>query len=347
MKRDNLHFTFRTIDGYNKAFSAVISEREAGKTTAAWLDKVYKSFKDFSKPSIILRRFQVDITDVYIQDLQEIINKFDDNEIEINYKKGSLKEGIANIYINDKLFVRVIALSNPLSRNKSLIVRNVAFMIFDEFICNPKLGEKYLKGEEMRFKELYNTFQRENPGLKCYFLGNPYSLYNPYFTWWGVDTKKLHPGAIVEGSNWVIQCYQICDDLRQKILESNPLYEFDDSYKKYAFSGIAINDINIPIANSMNNATLRFVIRINDKNLGIFQSADYLSYHCEILDISKLSKKRKIWCLNFDDIENRCVLLNNEDRVRFNSFIYAIRENRIDYQSIECYYLIKEVYSYL
>ena len=40
-ERDNLHFTFREVDGYNKDITIVISAREPGKSTSFWLDKVY------------------------------------------------------------------------------------------------------------------------------------------------------------------------------------------------------------------------------------------------------------------------------------------------------------------
>ena len=51
----------------------------------------------------------------------------------------------------------------------------------DEYIINPKSGERYGKDEAFKIKEAYTTWRRECDGvLKCYFLANPYSLYNPY-----------------------------------------------------------------------------------------------------------------------------------------------------------------------
>ena len=206
MELDNLHFNYSEIDGYAKPFNFIISEREAGKSTATWL-KVYNKFKKEGKPSIVIRRQIADITEVYITDIQEVINKFmpEDEKLQFIFKKGSLKEGIADIKLlvngEEKLFLRVVALSNPMSRIKSLIVRNLAYIIFDEFICNMRLGEKYLPDEAFKFKEVYNTFQRETSNLKAYFCGNPYSLYNPYFVWIGVPTNKLKRGTILAGKD--------------------------------------------------------------------------------------------------------------------------------------------------
>ena len=65
--------------------------------------------------------------------------------------------------------------------------------------------------------------------------------------WLGVDTKRLKPGAIVVGDNYVVQCYQMKEELKQKILAENPLYQFDNAYTKYAFEGKNVNDMNIII----------------------------------------------------------------------------------------------------
>lgn len=44
IERDKLHYNTTKIDGYNLPFNFIISEREAGKSTAIVLDKIYKAF---------------------------------------------------------------------------------------------------------------------------------------------------------------------------------------------------------------------------------------------------------------------------------------------------------------
>lgn len=349
VERDNLHFTFHTIDGYQKPFNFVISEREAGKSTAMILDKLFKNFKD-GNTSLVFRRLINDITDIYINDIAEIINKFSEYPIKFNFKKGSIKDGIVDVKAKykgeERLFMRVVALSNPVSRIKSLFLKNIRCIVFDEFICNPKFNEKYLINESFKFKEIFNTFQREYPQLKCYFLGNPYSLYNPYFVDLKVDTSKLKRGAIVSGANYVIQCYQICDELKQQILERNPLYQFDDSYKKYAFDGMAINDANIRLRRDLpNNYAIKYAFRINDKFLIVYRNNNWMDvneYYIKIEDST--SKRRKIYCFQFDELVAHVVLLSVEERTMFGSLKRAIREQRVEYASEECYYLIEEIY---
>ena len=99
-------------------------------------------------------------------------------------------------------------------------------MLFDEFIANVRLGEKYLQDEAFKFKEIYNTFQRECPsGLICYFFGNPYSVYNPYFEWLKIDTRKVKPGAYLVGPNYVLECYQLLPEPKRKLLDKSKMKE--------------------------------------------------------------------------------------------------------------------------
>ena len=352
MELDNLHFNYSEIDGYAKPFNFIISEREAGKSTATWL-KVYNKFKKEGKPSIVIRRQIADITEVYITDIQEVINKFmpEDEKLQFIFKKGSLKEGIADIKLlvngEEKLFLRVVALSNPMSRIKSLIVRNLAYIIFDEFICNMRLGEKYLPDEAFKFKEVYNTFQRETSNLKAYFCGNPYSLYNPYFVWIGVPTNKLKRGTILAGKDWVVQCYEIKPELKKLILERNPLYRFDDSYTKYAFDGTAINDMNIRIREKCpQNYQLKHVFRIEGKYIGYYVNTgdplENASFWCGIIDYS--GKRRKIYCFDFNDLVQHTVLMSNIDKINWFRLMNAIRYRDIEYETIECSYLSEKIY---
>lgn len=355
--RDNLHFTFREIDGYNKFISFVISEREPGKSTALWLDKIYKAYQE-GKTSIVIRRRIADITDIYIDDSVEIIKKFIDPKFTVHYKRTSLKDGIVDLkkwekvgendegdVLEERIFCRIIGLSNPLSRLKSLVLRNLKYIIFDEFICNPNEGEKYLTGEAFKFFELVNTFQRESSGLKCYFCGNPYSLYNPYFLELGVDTSKLKRGAILKGDNYVVQCYEMKQELRDLILSRNPLYKFDNAYTKYAFDGININDSNIRLEDKPVNSFIEFVFKVSNKYLTVYKNYNYNEdkrYYIELSD--DVSKKHEVFCFDIKELVNRAVLASNIEKQQFHYLKACFRRRLVVFNSIECYYLFEEVF---
>ena len=347
---DNIHYDFREIDGYNKPFNIIISPREAGKTTIAWVKKVYRPWQKTHKPWLYLVRNQNEITDDLIDGISLPINKFND-EVDLIYSRGNLESPICDVFImvdgKKELFIRILALSTKLRKIKLSLIRNIGGVLMDEFIIDPKSGERYLKGEEMKIKEIYTTYRRESDGiLKMYFLGNPYSLYNPLFVWLGVDTRRLRPDTIITGEEYVVQCYQIKEELKQKILAENPLYKFDESYKMYAFDGLAVNDMNIRLGSLPPRYQLRFVVRINDTNIGIFKN-DYFvdredKYFCK--EIMGFSNDRQIFTFNFTDVINKSVLVGLDERRRLENFKNAFRKRQVVFSNVNVYYLIEEVY---
>ena len=352
MKRelDNLHYDFREIDGYNKPFNIIISPRELGKTTMAWVKKIYRPWMKNHKPWLYLVRNANEITDSLISDIEMNINKFND-EISLIYARGSLESGICDIYIEVEgekfLFTRILALNIKLRKIKLSKIANIGGVLMDEYIIDPKTGEKYLKGEEMKIKEIYTTYRRESEGvLKMYFLGNPYSLYNPLFVWLGVDTRRLKPNAIIVGDEYIVQCATLSEELKEKILKDNPLYQFDDSYKMYAFDGLAVNDMNIRLGSFPARYQLKFVVRVNNMNIGIFKN-NYIEdredrYYCK--EVSAFSNDRQIFAFDFTDVINKCVLVGMEERRRLENFRNAFRKRQVVFSNVNVYYLIEEVY---
>ena len=356
IERDNLHYNFRTIDGYNLDFNFTISEREPGKSTAAILDKVYKEWKENRYQCVIFKRQVNHITDSYIEDIGKIINKFTDDHVVLQYKQSELQQGIVNVRIKGEDFIRIVALSVKMSALKSLVVLNLKYMLFDEFICNPKWDEKYLKGEAERFMEVYNTYKREAVGgrLRCYFLGNPYSLYNPYFIFFDVDTSKLRRGTIVtDGTRYVIECYEMNPLLKEKILRENPLADMDNSYSRYAFNGLNVNDQNIILKDVIpEHYPIKFAFRVQGKTIAVHQ-ADWLfvdfktaefAFYARIIPQDSISKRRDIICFDFDELVENTALLSPDDRNKFSKLKTAMRNRDIAFGSIECYYLLEEVY---
>ena len=352
MKKDKLHISLRKVDSYNKPFNFIVSEREAGKSSAI-LTKAYKLFKKKHRSTILIRRLIADITETYINDCGKVINKFlpKDKQIELQFKKGNIKEGIVDIFIEDKLFLRVIALSNPMSRIKSTMIKNPAMIVFDEFICNNRAGEKYLDQEAFKFKEIYNTYQRECHGyiLKCYFMGNPYSLYNPYWSDLNVDTLNLKPGAFIVAKNYIIECYRIKDELREAILRRNPLYQFDEAYKKYAFYGQAVNDSQfIIIPKRPEKFFLRYVFRINNRYLHIWCNSnnDYLTdcrYYIEVS--ADTSSSKKAFAIDFNNLIQNTSLITPVLKAVFIRLKMAIAARFVSYNNIEAGYLTEALYT--
>ena len=195
-KLDDMHVTredIRAIDGYAKPFNVFLSPRELGKSTGMWLLKVFSSWLANKRPWIYLVRSCVEITEALIDTIFETnINKWLDEPVKPQYKAKEFDGGIVDVSIDGVPFIRIVSLSVKMRRIKLATLRNCGGVFMDEYVIDPRSGEKYLQGEAFKIKEAYTTWRREAEGmLRCYFVGNPYSLFNPLFMDWGVSSSDL------------------------------------------------------------------------------------------------------------------------------------------------------------
>lgn len=353
MKLDDLHYTTRNIDGYNKPFNFIISAREAGKSTYITLKKVYEQFKKDKSTFIYLKRLNVDITDMYIDSLLGIIDKFyPEDNCRFRYKKGDLNCGMVevDISINNseyEPFIWCIALGVKLQRVKSLMLPRLKYIIFDEFIVNNLLGEKYLFNETFKFKELFKTFQRENRQLKCYFLGNPYSKYNPYFTEFNIPLSKIKRGTIISNDKAVVENYELKPELLEYIKEHDPLYNYEDPYIKYAYEGESVNDQNIYLVDKQpENYQLNTIFKVQNTYINIFcgNNSDY-NYWVSVTKNSIVGKRRNVYCINFSDLDGQCSYLYNiKGFDMWQSLRLALMSRQVAFKDLEAYYMMEAIY---
>ena len=370
MLRDNLHFKWGPTFTFNKPWNFAIGERESGKTTDSWW-QVWSAFHYEGRPSVVLRRRTADITTAYIEDAEKVLNKFLEEPIQLLYMKGDINKGIVDVRIapqsageigwqrfkNYPLFVRIISLSTPMSRIKSLFIENLRFIFIDEFICNLKAGERYLSGDEyFLVEEIYTTYNREAKSpIKIIACGNPYSVYCPYFTGLGVDTNLLKPGSYIVGPNYVIDCFQVPPELKEKILAANPMYQFDDAYNRYAFGGQAINDANIKLQKrEPQNFKLQFILKVGNSYISLHHLRGRNSvtqkekYWCCLHKadwLDKISKNRKIYVLNFDDMSAGTIMFDGYIRETLIGFKSAMNKQDITFNCIDAKYIAQDLYN--
>lgn len=364
--RDNIHMSWRAIDGFNKAINIFISPREPGKTDTTWWEKIYSNWlKDF-RPWAYLVRQVVEISEAMIQDIENIINKWSPTPVSLEYTKGSFKDGIVDVKIKGKIFIRIIALSISLRRIKLAKLPNIGGIFMDEYIIDPKSQEKYLPNEYFKIKELYTTYRREYQGsgmLKMYFCANPYSLFNPMFVGLGVDVAELRKDRYIEqedgsyklehhiyvGHTYAIEWGVLHPLLKKWILERNPFYQFDEEYNEYALEGTAVNDRNIRLASLPKNFYLAFVFKVQGKYIGIFQNnyIDYLEdrFFCKFLD--EVSARRSAYCFDIGEMVDRTILISIEERMKLQRFKEAFRKRLVSFEDINVYYYLEEVYKNL
>lgn len=365
MKRDNLHFNWNGQLGYQKTWNFVISSRESGKSVSSWM-LIYNAYKKWSRPSIVLRRRPADMTTAYIDDIAKLLNKFIDIPIQLVYIKSDVKLGVVDVKIapaDEKLspakikqlptFIRIIGLSVPMSRVKSLMLVNVRYIFFDEFICNTRMNEKYLKDEAFSIKEIYNTFNREaDSPITFIAAGNPYSVYCSQFTDLKVDTRLLKPGAFIVGEDYTINCFKVSKELQEYILQHNPLYKFDDAYTRYAFSGESINDANIRIHKfEPKGFKLKYVFKFGSDFLSVHigDNDDFKYWCCKHNStwLSKIGKRRDILVFNFQDMVDGSRKVNTQDSVEFFRLKRCFDDRKVTFNCIDAHYMLEELYTSL
>lgn len=353
---DNLHYDYTKIDGYHVLFYVVISARDPGKTTMKIIN-CYKQHKRTGAGFVFITRQVNDITEGYLNSFQEVINDFIDPKIELTYAKGAATSGVVDIRVKGEkeIFIRVQGLSKKINSQKRFRMSNIKDIVFDEFICNPKFDEKYLPGEYEKFREVIKTYQKDNPALRVYMLGNPYSLFNPYFMAWNVNTNHLKIGHMYsDGVVYVIDFYKMKDELRAQLLSQNPDYMIDEDYAHYALDGQSINDVHIKLWDKCpDHFALAYVFKMGKKTIGVYRLRDLFfqdpipfTFYVQYIDFTP-SARRDVIVFEFDDIMDGSIMIAASDRWRYESMKRAFRNGDIAFQNIEVYYLSQEVYKNL
>lgn len=374
LKRDRLHYQFDEIDKYNKAYNFIISPREPGKSTGLWL-KCYKQYLRYGYTALVLKRRTVDITEAWIQSLATQINPFLRKKYRINkffFKKGQCAKGIVDLYLSQedmkaeiKPFIRIISLSTPVGRIKSTALDNCGNIFFDEFIIDTTHGEKYAANEVKSFRDIYDTYKRwallaPHPHkLKCYFCGNPYSMYNPYFIWLDAPLQDIKPGALLTGKEWLIQCYEVTPELREWILKTNPNYTFDDSYTRYAFGGVAVNDLRYRVnARRPSGYKIKWIFRVCEKFIIVWRKGEFATAEDELNGAkywvetsNKLPYENihtNIWAFDVNDlIADTTLFTSSQYGRRFFVLGYAFSKRNVEFKTVEGAILLEAIFTFL
>ena len=85
-----------------------------------------------------------------------------------------------------------------------------------------------------------------------------------------------------------------------------------------------------------------------EKYIGVFQNnywEDHADiYFCCFMTAKEISKRRVAYCFDFNDLISGTELLSREDRNKFSKFKIAMRKRLVAFQSIDCYYLVEDIF---
>lgn len=346
---------FSNIDTYNKPFNLIICPREAGKTAQLEFIKIYKTLINNRGSVIILKRYENEVNTATIDILEKRINRYlnANQQIKISDVKG-LSTGCVsfNLKRNKDTFKSCLLVwLGRLQKIKNSFIENVRYIIFDEYVVNPK-SEKYQPNEFNKIIELYQTIRRYTPQkIRFYFCGNPYSKFNPFVDYFNVPTKKLAPHKILLGNEWLVWCYQLTTE-RIEELKKDPIYHYDNEYANFALSGVYSYDDKIKQVIEVKqpeNFKLYCYFYYNDTLLAVFlnyfNTKNYIYYIKNIKEKFKGSKKYVYTFNCYDNSQNLDYLIAEPGR--FESIKRAIKANQVRYSSVKACTCIFELYEKL
>jgi hypothetical protein len=199
---------------YNRIFNFAVGVRGGGKTMNSLIECIEKYLKEKKNGRqwewIYLRRRVVDLDDSCagkkgVGDLFSDIRAhgyFPDHELKVVADKS----GGYNFYCDGEIMGYGKALSTASGR-RSASKPHVKRMLYDEFLIDDSAGsnQKYLNGGEeyFLFLNFYETIARGRD-IPVIFIGNAFSMANPYFVALGIRIAEVENNKIYKGKSWTV-----------------------------------------------------------------------------------------------------------------------------------------------
>jgi hypothetical protein len=163
---------------HNALFNLIVGNRSSGKSYG-WKKRVIKNFLEKGQQFIYLRRYK--------DELDKSKESYFDDIILDNVFPGHKITYEADCYfVDEKLCGYAMALTKA-KDYKSSSFPLVSLIVFEEFIIEENGFTHYLKNEVEIFLGFYMSIDRYR-GVKVAFLGNNFSIFNPYTLFWDLHT---------------------------------------------------------------------------------------------------------------------------------------------------------------
>lgn len=384
IKDDGIHYKVDKILPYNALINFILSGRGPGKSTSV-LEMCLRQYKNKGLKTLWFLRYEADYTPRYVDDFLASFTDYpyvscQDGVFEaVLNEDGTPKKNINGSVMADKskLVISFMSISTMGRKVKGISTRGIGNMVFEEFIPNLMLpGTRYLKGEAEAFLTCYDTIARNNDfKTKVYFLGNPYQISNPYFTFFNInlDAVRANKDSIYipvrckedimsdDGSTVLLQKgtpYILIDffSVNPKLLGKRlntpygQLAMMNSSFLRTNFYGEEYNTNRPQVVKIQpKGATLLHVIKIQGHLLGIFSPgySDEYKDHAQywISEKLPLNYKKTVDTINLEDFDagtNYAPVSKTENPILYYVRL-AIRKNDIAVDNENLMDLLKDM----
>lgn len=337
---------------YNKIFNFAVGVRGGGKTLNTIEECIEKFIKDGSQ-FIYLRRRGVDLDDActgkegegdLFADIRELIEtkgkfpKLHGKELTISADKS----GGYNFYCDGKIMGYGKALSTA---RRSTSKPKVTRIVFDEFLIDDSAGSRdsYLnKGDEMfKFNNFYETIARGRD-IPVIFIGNAFSMVNPYFLSLGIRIPNPVDNKIYSGKVWTVQFVK-----SEEFINSRKQTQFFQAtegtkFSDHAFGNSFYLDRKDFIRKKSGNSEHQFSLEYLGKKWGVWVDWDAGNYYVSRKG-ANTSRDKTIALTLGDNRPNNVNIRRYRNMPFIKAFRLACDNNSVYYDSQEGFNMMNEV----
>lgn len=329
---------------YNRIFNFVVGVRGGGKTFNT-LRHAIRRFEKTGEQFIYLRRRVVDLDDACTGEkgggnlFSDIQNKgyFEGIELKVVADKG----GGYNFYYNDRVMGYGKALSTA---RRSTPLPLVEMIIFDEFLIDDSIGhERYLNsGNEMFvFNNLYETIARGRD-IPVFFLGNAFSMVNPYFIELNIRIDKPKDNCIYSGKFWTVVFWK-----DEQFINTRSQTQFfqatrETDFTKHAFDNVFYLDRTDFIRHRSKESEHHFSLVYLDKTYGVWVDWKKGEYYVSTKG-ANTSREKTISMSLSDNKPNNVNIRRYRNMPFMKAFRMAVDNNSVYFDNLETYTKMSEV----
>src|SRR5699024_10217448 len=266
---------------YNRIYNFVVGVRGGGKTFNTLkfgIERFIKTGEQF----IYLRRRMTDLDDACkgSQDTGDLFadirhkGYFEEHDLKVAGSKG----GGYNFYLDDKVMGYGYALSTA---KRSATRPKVTMIIFDEFLIDPtNPHDRYLnKGNEMfAFDNFYETIARGRT-IPTFFIGNAFSMVNPYFLALKIRIPNLEDNKIYKGKVWTFVQWRDEEFIQKRMQTQHYQARADSDFVEHAFGNNYYLDRTEFLAKRSKESEHQFSIKYLGKLYGVWVDWDAGKYY--------------------------------------------------------------------
>ena len=329
---------------YNRIFNFVVGVRGGGKTFNTILHAI-KRFEKTGEQFIYLRRRAVDLDDSCTGskgggDLFADIRHqgyFEGSELKVVADKS----GGYNFYYNDKVMGYGKALSTA---RRSTSLPKVKLIVFDEFLIDDGIGhDRYLNsGNEMfLFNNFYETIARGRD-IPVIFLGNAFSMVNPYFIELGIRIDGPEDNKIYSGKFWTVLFWKDQDFLAQRQQTQFFQATANTSFSDHAFSNKFYLDRKDFVKKRSKDSEHQFSLVYLGKSYGVWVDWEKGEYYVSTKG-ANTSREKTISMSLADNKPNNISIRRYRNMPFMRAFRMAVDNNSVYFDRLETFNKMSEV----